>query len=332
MTQARALSTYPRSFRERNRWIVAQRGPKNRVSADRPYAALKEAERSADGRLREVVTVFLTNRECPWKCFMCDLWQNTLDQTISAGAVLRQIETALNELEVPEDAGARAELEVKLYNSGSFFDPGAIPPEADAEVARSLSGFRNVIVESHPRLVGDRCLRFRDRLDGSLEVAMGLETAHPEALEHLNKGFTPDTLLNKCRWLRSEGIGVRVFLLVNPPFVPAAVQEDWLVRSLLSVKEAGGDVVCLIPTRSDSGALAHWRGRGDFEPTRLEQLERGFERGLGLGLGRVFADLWDLESFSACDACLSDRSNRLQRMNHEQVVLPAVACAECGHG
>ena len=80
--------------------------------------------------------------------------------------------------------------QIKLYNAGSFFDPRAVP-EADYDaVAAELDGLSRVIVESHPALVGPRVDRFLEALRRrseaeavQLEVAMGLETVHPEALE-----------------------------------------------------------------------------------------------------------------------------------------------------
>ena len=51
---------------------------------------------------------------------------------------------------------------------------------------------------------------------------MGLETAHPDALARLNKGCTLDDFARAARALAAHGVGLRVFLLVHPPFVPAA--------------------------------------------------------------------------------------------------------------
>src|SRR6202044_1928539 len=82
-----------------------------------------------------------------------------------------------------------AQSQVKLYNSGSFFDPAAIPLEDYAGIAAELSFAANVVVESHPRLIGVQAARLRDLLTGGLEVAMGLETAHEKVLGFLNKGF-----------------------------------------------------------------------------------------------------------------------------------------------
>ena len=101
---------------------------------------------------------------------MCDLWRNTLTETVPVGAIPQQIDFALERCPRPP---------VKLYNSGSFFDPGAIPLGDYAAIARVSSDFERVIVECHPALVGDQLPQFRDLLHGRLEVAMGLETVHP---------------------------------------------------------------------------------------------------------------------------------------------------------
>ncbi|MGZ8900263.1 MAG: hypothetical protein ACXW3Z_09225, partial [Limisphaerales bacterium] len=68
---------YPTNPVKRSNWIVRQRGAKNSVPSDRAHGQLLERERMEDSRIAEVATIFLTNRECPWKCVMCDLWRNT---------------------------------------------------------------------------------------------------------------------------------------------------------------------------------------------------------------------------------------------------------------
>ena len=90
---------YPETHAARSRWSIGQRGPKNPLDPHRPYAWLLEKERAADGSLVDGLTIFLTNKECPWRCLMCDLWQNTLDVTVSAGAISEQIDFALGQTE-----------------------------------------------------------------------------------------------------------------------------------------------------------------------------------------------------------------------------------------
>ena len=78
--------------------ILAARGPRNAVDPRRPYAFLVEREFAACGRVEEVATIFLTNRECPFRCLMCDLWKNTTPERVPAGAIPEQIDYALSRL------------------------------------------------------------------------------------------------------------------------------------------------------------------------------------------------------------------------------------------
>ena len=294
-----------------------------------PHHFLRERELAADGSLAKCVAVFLTNRECPWKCFMCDLWKNTLETSVSPGMIPRQIAHAFQQMGTPHLKEARSAMLVKLYNSGSFFDPRAVPTKDYDTIARLLTGFRRVIVECHPLLLGDSCLRFRDLLAVEIEVAMGLETAHSAALAQLNKGFGVEDFLKKCDWLRKNGMAIRVFLLVNVPFVPSAEQAEWVEKSIQLAAEAGAEVICLIPTRPGNGAVEALLRSGWYSRTRLEQLENALEAGIRSSRARVFADLWDLEQFRSCPHCFSERRLRLQRMNDQQRLLNRIRCGQC---
>jgi uncharacterized Fe-S cluster-containing MiaB family protein len=113
--------------------ILQLRGSKNAVRQDRPYAFLVEPECSADGLVEDVATLFLTNRECPFRCLMCDLWKNTTDDRISVGSIPNQIDHAFAQLRELRQAA-----HVKLYNSGNFFDAQAIP-RTEFTAARRLA-------------------------------------------------------------------------------------------------------------------------------------------------------------------------------------------------
>ena len=52
----------------------------------------------ASGIIEDTAIIFLTNRECPFHCLMCDLWKNTTDVSLPAGAIPEQIEWALKQL------------------------------------------------------------------------------------------------------------------------------------------------------------------------------------------------------------------------------------------
>src|SRR5262245_24236121 len=84
--------------RERDRWVVGRRGPKNSLDPWRPYAFLVDPERSAAGEVVDAATLVLTDRECPYRCLMCDLWRNTRDEGVPVGAIPAQIRYALERL------------------------------------------------------------------------------------------------------------------------------------------------------------------------------------------------------------------------------------------
>jgi radical SAM enzyme (TIGR01210 family) len=228
--------------------------------------------------------------------------------------------------------GATAARQVKLYNSGSFFDRAAIPPEDWPALAERLRRFERVIVECHPALVGESAVRFRDLVGVPLEVAMGLETAHPGVLEKLNKRMTLDLFRERAEFLRAMGIALRVFVLVRPPFLDEDDALVWARRSIDFALDCGATVVSLIPTRPGEGALEALAASGEFAPPRLATLEAAAAYGVGTARGRVFADLWDLDTFSNCPECFGARRDRLRRMNLEQVVPERVPCSACGGG
>jgi radical SAM enzyme (TIGR01210 family) len=317
------LDTYPQSRSDRDRWILEKRPQRNSLDPQRPYAFFLEEERSDSGEIVPIATILLTNRECPWRCLMCDLWKNTLSQTVPKGAIPAQIDYALKKLPTAR--------QIKLYNSGSFFDPRAIPVQDYPQIASRIQQFDRVIVESHPALIGDICLKFRGLISGQLEVAMGLETVHPQILQKLNKGMTVKQFALAAAMLRNHDIALRVFILVKPPFMQEAEAVEWAKKSLDFAMECGATAATLIPTRAGNGALDELVVSGDFAPPRMATLEAVAEYGLSLHRGRVFLDLWDMDKTGACGLCRQSRVDRLKTMNLQQTLLPPMSCGCDAH-
>lgn len=316
------LSLYPETAAERDRWILSQRPERRILNPRQPYAFLVEDERAASGELVSIATIFLTNRECPWRCLMCDLWRNTLTESVPSGAIPEQIAFALSRLP--------AARQIKLYNSGSFFDVHAIPAEDYPAIAAQVASFERVIVESHPSLIGDRCFHFLDLLSVPLEVAMGLETVHPTALERLNKRMTLKQFATAAARLRENAIDLRVFILVRPPFVRKDEALHWAQRSLDYAFDCGATVATLIPTRGGNGATDRLMQSGDFAPPDLRTVEDALEYGFGIKRGRVFVDLWEIQQVTACSNCREQRIARLANMNQHQRPGGPVHCDACG--
>ncbi|QDV14202.1 Radical SAM superfamily protein [Rosistilla oblonga] len=313
----------PRELAEaiNDRQILAARGPKNRVDPRRAYQAFVEPEFSVDRIVEDVATIFLTNRECPFRCLMCDLWKNTTDDRVPPGAIVQQIEHAL--------ASLPAAPRIKLYNSGNFFDAAAVPREDLPRIAKIVGGHRSVIIENHPKLCDDRALRFRDQCGTDLEVAIGLETSHPPTLQRLNKQITRDDFARAAEFLTSNGIRVRAFILLRPPWTTEGEGIERAIESVRFAFNSGVDCCAVIPTRSGNGIMERLQREGLFTPPRLTSLETVLDETLRWQSGIVLADLWDAEQFASCPVCARQRIDRLQRMNMTQTVPPPVTCPAC---
>ena len=198
------------------------RGPKTRVDPWRPIATLAERERTRSGGSVPSFTIFLAGSECPFTCVFCDLWRYTLDEPTPAGAIPRQIELALRELETPPE-----DTTLKLYNASNFFDDRAVPPGDDEAILPILERFDRVVVECHPRLIHDRFRSYARRLGRRLEVAFGLETSEPQILARLNKKMPLYGFETSTRIALNHGVSVRVFVLVGVPYSEPEGSSSW---------------------------------------------------------------------------------------------------------
>jgi hypothetical protein len=301
-----------------DRWILSKRGGKNAVDPRKPYAWLVEKERTASGIIENTAVIFLTNRECSYHCLMCDLWKNTTDFSLPAGVIPEQIAWALKQL--PEARN------LKLYNSGSFFDERAIPEEDYKSIASLVENFETVIVESHPRLINEKCLNFRDMLKPDLQIALGLETVHTAVLRKLNKQMTLEDFRNSVSYLTQHGILSRAFILLRPPFLSESEGIFWAERSIDFAFGAGVECCTVIPVRAGNGAMDLLMEKNYFTQPDIRSLETVLEYGIRLNAGRVFADVWDLDTFSSCKKCIDKRTDRLIDLNLSQIVTSQIRC------
>jgi radical SAM enzyme (TIGR01210 family) len=159
-----------------------------------------------------------------------------------------------------------------------------------------------------------------------LQVALGLETVHPEILPKLNKQMTLDDFSKAAHYLTQNRIRSRAFILLRPPFLSESEGEYWAKRSIDFAFDVGIECCTVIPVRAGNGAMDLLMKNGDFTMPDIHSLERVMEYGIGIGAGRVFVDVWDLELFSKCKNCIDQRTRRLTTMNLRQRISKPVVC------
>ncbi len=226
---------------------------------------LLEEESDASGSPVPIATVFLTNRECPWRCLMCDLWQNTLPGETPESPAVRscgQIRSAL--------AALPAARWIKLYNGGSFFDPRAMPPGEDPR-DRAGAGALRARHRGVASGAGRRALRrAREAPPRPARGRHGTRDDPPRRAAPLEQAHDARrTSAGAADFLRARGIALRAFVLVGLPWVEPSDAVDWAVRSADFAFDCGARAVSLIPTRTGNGAMEALEAAGAFVPPTL---------------------------------------------------------------
>lgn len=274
---------------------------REQLSADAPYLVLHESEPDGQGNQVSTTTVFLTASQCPVGCNMCDLHLNTLPEATPAGAITRQIDSAV------KNSDAKW---LKLYNSGNFFDPRSIPPQDYTEIAKRCNHFDRVIVENHPQFGKSRLQAFLQLITCQFEIAVGLETVQPRWLGRLEKQMSRDDFSQYAKEIARLGVDLRVFLILGVPGIDVVESVRWSRLSLRHAIACGARHISIIPARSGHG----WAGRAselpEFSTALLAETHETLLRDSD-GRAVVTVDLWDVPAHDS-------EYSRLQQSNLTQ--------------
>lgn len=300
-----------------DQWVRSLRPEKIEKTQREPIATFIDEERLPDKRLGKVGTVIINNRECPYSCTMCGLWQDTLNNTPSPGSVAGQIESALAQFDTIDA--------VKLYNAGTFFDEDAIPKYDRDRIADLCKEIDWVIVEARPDWLGDSCLEFADQINGRLEVAIGLETADEQILAMLNKKMSVKSFQNGADFLQKHSLSLRVFIMVKPPFCNESRAVELANDSVKLADDAGAISISLIPTYETPGLMEWLRSRHFYEPPRLQTLFDAAKSAKRITSANVFVDTWSVSASDQCPDCFPGYKAAFEQLN-KTGELPDVDC------
>jgi archaeosine synthase beta-subunit len=280
----------------------------------------------------DATTVFLTGAECPFRCAMCDLWKYTSLEKTPVGAIPFQLHHALKGTKIAPRHW------LKLYNASNFFDDRSVPKTDLIEIAGLCNPFERVIVENHPRLCDERMRWFSENISGKLEVAMGLESIHPIAMEEMNKSMTLDDFEQAVKQCHLMEIDVRVFVLLHPPGVDIEDTIEWTWKTVAYAMKFGVRHISIIPLRSGNGWIDSLIDRGMYQlPTTeliWQLMDWMHEQAKVISDSCVIEfDLWDWEQIGGgCIGCRGLLKESILQRNQTQRFLPlersAIRC-EC---
>jgi hypothetical protein len=219
------------------------------------------------------LTIILKTGGCDWnRCRMCSYRHErygNLDPGDLKSRLLAQVSWVRDHFRLEEvDA-------VKIYTSGSLFDPAEVPLQARESLAELVRG-KLVIAETRPEFViRDQVSSFISAIDDGthdtpLYVAIGVETSNDRVREKcINKGFTWDEFRDAVTSARSAGAGVKAYLLAKPLFL---TEREAIEDMILSLRDLAGlaDMISLNPcTVQRNTELEYYWKQGAYRPPYL---------------------------------------------------------------
>ncbi len=217
---------------------------------ERPLACWPGKDR-LDGAILDSLTMIVRSGGCSWNsCRMCS-YRHERRTGASANdlvdSISRQITWIKDEFDITHYPL------IKVYTSGSFFDPAEVPVEARSIIAQAFPEKR-FIVESRPEYLD------RETISGFIEqvgnkygqefplfVAIGLETTNDMIREKsIRKGFRFSDYARACGEVHAAGAGVKTYLLHKPLFL---TEEESIEDMLSSIREIEGytDLISMNP-------------------------------------------------------------------------------------
>ncbi|NYT06098.1 MAG: archaeosine biosynthesis radical SAM protein RaSEA [Methanomicrobiales archaeon] len=247
------------------------------ISVEKPLAAWKGKE-TYEGEAIDTLTVIFRSGGCAWnRCRMCgyrhERYRDLAAEELS-DRMRRQV--AWVQANYRDDEYRM----LKIFTSGSFFDPAEVPPDVRDTVASAFAG-KLIIAETRPEYISsDAVAGFIAGIDdGSwdqpLYVAMGLETTDNEIREKcIDKGFAFQDFIDAAGRARQGGAGVKTYLMMKPPFLTEKEAIDDMHRSIAEAAPYSDMIsmnLCTVQSRTD--VERYWKSHAYRPPYLWSVLE-----------------------------------------------------------
>ncbi len=190
---------------------------------EKPLAHWRGKERFGT-ELLECLTIIFRSTGCRWsKCRMCSYRHERYTDRQSPEELLGHLRAQL--AWIRDEYKTEEFAMVKIFTSGSFFDPGEVPSAFVTDVAKEFRG-RIVIAETRPEFVDENIFSsFVETIDDGthkipLFAAIGLETSNDFIREKsISKGFLFSDFTAAAARAHAAGAGVKAYLLFKPLFL-----------------------------------------------------------------------------------------------------------------
>ena len=230
------------------------------------YWTKKERLRNEIGK---EFTIILRTKGCSWAlgalggCSMCGYYSDATSEEISSDQLISQFDYAFNDKidEVKQDSHNYI---LKIFNSGSFLDDNEISKEVRNYIYEKISNvekIKEVVVESRLEyIITEKLEEIKEFFDKKyIEIAIGLETVNDYIRNsYINKGFLFKAFKNTLKQLKEYDIGVKVYLLLKPPFMNEQAAIDDCTNSIKKLVDLNVNSISINPLNIQKGTLAEY--------------------------------------------------------------------------
>lgn len=215
---------------------------------------------------KNVITLVLPTRGCSWAlskeggCSVCGYVNDSArNRPIPFNEILVKIPELINQ------ADPGKPIELKLFNSGSFFDEKDVPKSLRQKIIEEIKKFPNILkvsVESRPEYIIN-CLdiiKETIHLLGSikLEIGIGLESSNDVILRDCwNKGSSLEEYNESVQILRSLDVRIKSYIFVKPPFLTERESIYDTIQTSRKAATIGTDIISFNPCNIQNGTLVH---------------------------------------------------------------------------
>jgi radical SAM enzyme (TIGR01210 family) len=224
---------------------------------------------SLNGKVVDAYVIILRTRGCSWAltsgCTMCGYFNDSMFIDVSDKDLRSQFEKAMQNY--------KDEKIVKLFTSGSYFDPYEISVSMQNEILNILTKrVEKISVESRPEYITEKRLIAIQKIVASkeFEIGIGLETSNDLVREKtINKGFTFHEYKKATQLLKKHKMNVKTYVLMKPPFLTEKESLDDCIRTTKDITPYA-DLISLNPTNVQRHTVVEylWK-RNQYRPPWL---------------------------------------------------------------
>jgi hypothetical protein len=240
--------------------------------SDEPAAVWTGRDHYA-GTIPDTLTMIFRTSGCWWGkvggCTMCGFVYDRATNPPALTDLEAQYEKALKK------ADRLDSFMLKIFTSGSFLDEREIDRQARTALLGRMAEDRRiskVIVETRPEFVTQEALE--DCVgalgDKPFEIAIGLETSSDTIRSRtINKGFTLAAFRRAVSAARQEGVSVKAYLLLKPPFLSEKEAIDDILRTIDDIADDVQTVSINLCNVQRGTLVEYLWDRGEYRPPWL---------------------------------------------------------------